>query len=402
MAIKADNLEVVIDSDEELGVLDTGFIEDYYGVDGYLTLYHVGTAQEFSVVMANVAGGGPYPNDHFEGTRDATAMPLGAYEVRGRVRDVVGNYTILSAFQNPNGNEGVQAITFSLDSPSETNLISVCVSGVVDAYDLHLRINPDSSQFLIVDKVDLDLFVRGQVTVSWSIENTALDVNLFSFFVERSGSPEGPFTRLNATGLKDEYEYVDLDASYFAKTRFIYYRIVTQKDAENEITRTEPGTFYEKPDLIGIEIARRNQLLLDKFVGSPCVIHKKRHWGKRCEDCWDKRLRRKTKSGCVTCFDTGYEQGYWKPIGANINFNPSPELIKIMPWGKTEPSATAAWISNYPLVERGDVVTELTRNRRWLVTEKVNIEKLRVPIKQIFRISEMEKSRVEFKLALPV
>lgn len=113
-AIKKTWLDLIIDSDEELGILDSSFLEDYYGVDGHLTLYHQDTAQEFDIVMVAVPGGGPYPNDHFEGTRDATTMPLGIYEIRGRCRDTIGNYTILSAFQTPIGGERVIELLFSL------------------------------------------------------------------------------------------------------------------------------------------------------------------------------------------------------------------------------------------------------------------------------------------------
>jgi len=114
MAEKKTWLDLVIDSDEELGVLDTLYLEDYYGIDGHLTLYLQGGGQEFDIVMSEVAGGGPFDHDHFEGTRDATVMPLGTYEVRGRVRDVAGNYTILTAFQNPIGGERVLNLLFDL------------------------------------------------------------------------------------------------------------------------------------------------------------------------------------------------------------------------------------------------------------------------------------------------
>lgn len=116
MAVKRTFLDVIIDSDEELGILDTGYIEDFYGVDDFLTLKHVDTGEEFSIIMANVDNGGPVPNDHLEGTRDATVMPLGDYEIRGRVVDVVGNVTILTTFQNPIGGEDIQSVLFTLTS----------------------------------------------------------------------------------------------------------------------------------------------------------------------------------------------------------------------------------------------------------------------------------------------
>jgi len=107
-------LDLIIDSDEELGVLATDYLEDYYGVDGHLTLVHTDTSEEFDIVMNEVAGGGPYDHDHFEGTRDASTMPLGAYEIRGRARDLLGNYTIITAVETPLGGERVITLGFDL------------------------------------------------------------------------------------------------------------------------------------------------------------------------------------------------------------------------------------------------------------------------------------------------
>lgn len=114
MLYKRNYIDLVIDSDEELGILDTTYLEDYTGIDGQLTLYHVSSDWAYDILMAEVAGGGPYDHDHFEGSRSASAMPLGAYEIRGRVRDIAGNYTILSAFQTPLGTERVIPLGFNL------------------------------------------------------------------------------------------------------------------------------------------------------------------------------------------------------------------------------------------------------------------------------------------------
>lgn len=280
----------------------------------------------------------------------------------------------------------------------EKNLISTTAFRFAPSLDLHIINSPITTKFLMVDKINLDLFTFGQITVSWTVENTVLDFNLFSAYIERSGSPEGAFTRLNAVGLKNVFTYIDEDASYLGKYRFIYYRIVTVRDAIQEATRTDVKTFYDDPDLIGLEIARRNKLLLDGFVGTKCVLYKRKHWGARCQDCWDNTLKRITKSKCLSCMDTGYDGGYWSPIQIQANFNPSPSIIQEAPWGLTEPSATSAWTGNYPLIETMDIIIELTRNRRWAVTEHVAIEKRRVPIKQILKLEEMEKGRVEFAL----
>jgi len=131
-AVKKTYLDLSIDSNEELGILDSSFLEDFYGVDGQLTLYHQDTAQEFDILMLPVVGGGPYPNDHFEGTRDATVMPLGIYEIRGRCRDTIGNYTIMTAFQNPDGGEQVTELLFSLVENAGVIFVSLSMKPYID------------------------------------------------------------------------------------------------------------------------------------------------------------------------------------------------------------------------------------------------------------------------------
>lgn len=271
---------------------------------------------------------------------------------------------------------------------------------------------------LIINSISLNVFTQGQIAVSWTIENTTLPVNQFQFFVERSGSPEGPFTRLNPITISMDdakdlsgdfkltnpgfiglFEYTDSAVNTAAQFFFAYYRVAVRDSLDNE-TFSEPKTFYEKPDLIGLEIARRNQLLLDRVVGVKCVLHKRKHWGERCLDCWDVRLQRTTKSTCISCFGTGYKDGYWKPIQVKINFSPSQDIIQQTIWGKLEEASTSAWLANYPLAEPQDVVTELTRNRRWAVKQKHQNEKNRVPIKQILQIEELEKSRIEYSLPI--
>lgn len=266
--------------------------------------------------------------------------------------------------------------------------------------DLHTLKTPDASKHIAINEVMFNVFDIGKTVVSWSINDTALDPSLFSFFIDQSGSPEGAYTRLNKIGLTNEYTYVDTVAPTFGKFRRVYYRIGTRKNSTNEIYYTKAKGFYDEPDLVGFEIARRNRLLLHKVVGVPCIIHKRRHWGERCDVCWDEKLKRVTRSKCATCFETGYKGGYWDPIPAMVNFSPSPSIVQQTPWGKMEPSSNTAWMSNWPLVEPQDVITELLSNKRWVVKNVVNTEKRRVPVKQIFQIEELDKGRVEFSLSV--
>lgn len=266
--------------------------------------------------------------------------------------------------------------------------------------DLHVIVKLNTAQFITINNVDLNIFDINQTTISWSIQDTVLDPNLFSFHVERSGSPEGPFERLTPSGLNNTFAYTDRTAPNFGKLRRAYYRVGTLKNATREITYTKPRTYHEKPDYVGLEIARRYKLLLEKEVGVSCIIYKRRRWGKRCLDCWDEKMNRRTRTKCLNCFDTGYEGGYWSSIPVMVNFSPSQLVIQQTPWGRVEPSALTAWMGNYPLVEPEDIIIELTGNKRWVIKNIANTEKKRSPLKQVMQIEELDKGRVEYRLEI--
>ena len=100
-----------ISSNEALGILDTDYIEDYNGVDGHITLFNVGTGTPYDVVMLSVPSETPsVDNDYFRGAISLLTIPNGQYEVRCRVKDVVGNYTIIGAVSSPIGGERILSL----------------------------------------------------------------------------------------------------------------------------------------------------------------------------------------------------------------------------------------------------------------------------------------------------
>ena len=110
-------LWLTLKSNEALGILDTDYIQDFYSTDGQVSLYHIGTDIHYPVLMIAQPDQTPdVDNDVFMGSYLFNLLPDGDYEIRGRVRDVVGNYTILSAVQTPLGGEGVQALGLTIAS----------------------------------------------------------------------------------------------------------------------------------------------------------------------------------------------------------------------------------------------------------------------------------------------
>ena len=83
-------------ADEQLGLLDSDYIEDFDGVDGAVTLHHVDTATDYQVAMLPYPGETPgTDNDVFKGTLPLSSLPDGLFEVRGRARDAVENETVM-------------------------------------------------------------------------------------------------------------------------------------------------------------------------------------------------------------------------------------------------------------------------------------------------------------------
>lgn len=267
--------------------------------------------------------------------------------------------------------------------------------------DLCTLKNPDPISHILIDSVYLTAYELFKVTVEWIIQDTLLNPSLFTFFVERSGSPSGPFERISG-GLKNEYVYTDNGAPNFSKQNTLFYRIAISKDSVNEIYYSRAEDYHNKPDFTALEIAHRNKLLLTREVGVSCVVYKRRHWGKRCLECWDIKLSRRTKTKCSVCYDTGYEGGYWSAVPAMINFSPTQSMVAQTPWGKLEPNATTVWMGNYPPMEPEDIVVEVAGNKRWVVKNFDSKEKRRFVLKQILQVEELSKGRVEYGLPINI
>lgn len=89
-------------------MLDSGYLEDYFGTDGQLTLYNPLEDTRVPIMMNEVSGATiETDNDVFQGVIDLTTTPNGLYRVEGRVKDVFDHYTILSEVESPLGTENV-------------------------------------------------------------------------------------------------------------------------------------------------------------------------------------------------------------------------------------------------------------------------------------------------------
>lgn len=112
-------------SNEALGILDTDYIEDYYGVDGQLTLVHLETLSEYPILMSPTVDA--VQGNILAGFKLLAGLDDGNYVLKGRVRDVLGNYTILTDYIVP---DLAHTVLFSLTISRASTYSAVTLNGL--------------------------------------------------------------------------------------------------------------------------------------------------------------------------------------------------------------------------------------------------------------------------------
>jgi hypothetical protein len=134
---------ITLQSNETLGILDSGYLEDYFGVNNQLTLYNPLEDTRVPILMAEIPEVTPsIANDVFQGVIDLTTTPNGIYRVEGRVKDVFDHYTILSEVESPLGGENVVLFEIKITA-TEIILIFPEVIPIVEGVSFSIGLSPE-------------------------------------------------------------------------------------------------------------------------------------------------------------------------------------------------------------------------------------------------------------------
>ena len=170
------------------------------------------------------------------------------------------------------------------------------------------------------------------ITVEWEIEPTTLDLAQYTVEVWRSESEGGQYQRVSMTmAAGDIFDFRDVGVNQLSKWRYFYYRIrITDRNDSAEsfdygsnewrkvLEGEDPGgvVMEAPPDIYAMESIRRFNLVMREHAGRRVLVSVSKTWGQRCPVCWDQLKRRRTKSHCITCFDTGLLGGFFQPMEA--------------------------------------------------------------------------------------
>lgn len=236
------------------------------------------------------------------------------------------------------------------------------------------------------------------VELSWRIKETTEDVLDYTFRVLRSESPGGPWDDLTGEFV-DRYIVRDILPRPFHDARILHYLIrVTNKRTGASV---DYGPYNKKStdDLLGLELKRHLQILFREFAGTRCWILPVRTFGQRCT-CWDGILSKRVRSGCATCFDTGFVRGYLNPVEVWIQIDPGSSLSEQnQNTGPTHQMNTTARVPDFGLGKPRDILVEAD-NIRWRVVAVNYTEHNRAPVMLEYQLHRIPENDIEYRIPI--
>lgn len=237
----------------------------------------------------------------------------------------------------------------------------------------------------------------------------------YTFTVERSGSTAGPWQVL-AADLTDTYHYFDdftavgLDdnavAHPFSLQRQFYYRVqaTPPSGSANTVISVAHGIEPELPPVqrgLRRKLRYEESLLWKAYSGVRLAVVKRKHWGTRCNECWDATTNSVLKEHCLTCYGTSFVGGYWNPVLVYGRIHPPHNVTaQTTQRDKNESSQHLITLLDVPSLQDGDLIVELDLNRRHLVRRQTQTELKRHSVHQQVTTALLEHGSVEY--ALPV
>lgn len=257
-----------------------------------------------------------------------------------------------------------------------------------------------------VTKMTVRSFDLDHMDVFWEISPVAAppsasaphEIFDYDFYVLRSEAAMGPYEQI-AGPLRDQYNLRDIQVSLLHKWRQYYYKIrVVHRPTAQEETFGPASSVEPEQDLIAAEIIRQEDLLFREFAGRRCILFPARTFGPACT-CYDVVTRRTTRSGCRTCFGTGWLGGYMAPVEVFVQIDPFTKVAQKNALQERQPGDTAARMISFPPVSPNDILVE-SENKRWRVLSVTPTQRLRATVRQELTIHEIPKGDIEY--ALPV
>jgi hypothetical protein len=255
---------------------------------------------------------------------------------------------------------------------------------------------------LTIQDVKVNSFSLSHLDVFWEVAVSGSSPNDYAYVVERSYAEYGPFEQVSTT-IIDRYHFRDTSATGWVNHwDTLYYRIKVTDRRSGAVTYSPSNgsgvSMSARPNLAALEMARQTNLKLKEFTGREVLVFKKRTFGAHCPACMSTIQQRRVRSGCKTCFGTGFVGGYHAPLLTWIQISDAPNQESTTEAGKIQIKNGAFKAGNTPALDSGDILVEAD-NRRWSVRPGVNVvEHGRAAIRQEGTLFAIPRDGVEYEL----
>jgi len=271
-----------------------------------------------------------------------------------------------------------------------------------------------------VTKLQVRTFDLDHLDVFWELNETVeARIEEYDFFVLRSiDGMAGPY-KVVAGPFYNTYHFRDIEVHQLHRWRKYFYKIRIVHRETQESWEFGPEWLRAPPDLINLEIQRREFLLFSEFAGRKAFLFPALTFGERCIHCWDRgkaptnpmreeelqifkqgnTIGRSKQQNCITCFDTTFVGGYANPILFYIQFDPAPETVQRQDVAERQINQTSARTVAWPPIKAKDIVVE-AENIRWRVESMTPTTKLRSVVRQELQLHRIPESDIRYKLPI--
>jgi len=248
-----------------------------------------------------------------------------------------------------------------------------------------------------LDIINIHPVTHQSFYIQWDIDVSQTGPGPFTFTLQRSGSPHGPWVDV-ATNLTS-YIYQDTFPLLHGMNKDLYYRIQTTDGTIKSLPASSLRGLPRKKYLIIRKIMKDEMKMLRAGNGTKVYVVKKRHWGPRCLKCYDPVSGHVVKKGCGACYGTSFENGYFDPIEVLSAIKPTMVGTDFtLQTSVPEVDTANAFLQAFPTVIKGDFIVEFEVNKRWEVTVVTPTEILRNTVHQDLTMSRLPSSHEIYRV----
>lgn len=181
------------------------------------------------------------------------------------------------------------------------------------------------------DRVVVSYLIKGGTRVMWELVPSFNDPRPLEFQLQVGTTANNDADDWADVGLPvtDQYFAIDGEQRVFGNTNWTYYRV--------KLT-TPRGEYVSDPVNLWGTLSRADWRLAREIVRKELVAHKgasqlgyllkRRVTGQRCKLCLDHMTKEVKNPACPSCYATGYECGYYYPMGC-VWANMSPKTRRL-------------------------------------------------------------------------